>query len=212
MGASSDPRHVDGPLTAAESLALIDTEERRVRAGLRPDPRGIFLPWGLAYLVAFGAVWLTVALGVLPVADTTVLVVLAGLGAVTTVALTLRRTFRGLAGPSRRVRARYGWSWVLGFVVLGVANGQLAGLGLPAPVVSLLWSSSALVLVGLLMIAGGLLWPGSGQYALGVWMLVSAALSVVVGYPSNFLVLALGGGGGFVVLAVVDRVRAGRPA
>lgn len=32
---------------------------------------------------------------------------------------------------------------------------------------------------------------------------MSAALSMVVGYPANFLVLSLAGGGGFVVLALV---------
>jgi hypothetical protein len=81
------------------------------------------------------------------------------------------------------------------------------GYGVPGPVISLIWSGSALIVVGLLTIAGGLLWPGSGQYALGVWILVSAAASVVVGHPTNFLVLALAGGGGFVVLAVVSRLR-----
>ena len=54
-----------------------------------------------------------------------------------------------------------------------------------------------------------MLWPGSGQYALGVWILLSSALSVLVGYPANFLVLALAGGGGLVVMAVVARARSG---
>jgi hypothetical protein len=49
--------------------------------------------------------------------------------------------------------------------------------------------------------------PGSGQYALGVRIVVPSALSVLVGYPANFLVLALAGGGGLVVMAVVARVR-----
>lgn len=210
--AASPTHEPDSPLSAAESLTLIEDQERRTRAGLRPDPLGVLLPWGLAYLVAFGAVWLTVGPGVLPPLVTTVVVALAFVGAMTTVLLTMRRTFRGVAGPSQRVRVLYGWSWPLGFAVLGVANSQLVGYGVPGPVISLIWSGSALIVVGLLTIAGGLLWPGSGQYALGVWILVSAAASVVVGHPANFLVLALAGGGGFVVLAVVSRLRMRRGA
>lgn len=206
-----EPTHEpDRALSPAESLSLIQAQERRAHAGLHPDPLGLFLPWGLAYLVAFGAVWLTVGPGVLATAVTTVVVAVAFLAAMTTVLVTLRRTFRGVAGPSQRVRALYGWSWPLGFAVLGVINSQLVGYGVAPPVISLIWSGSALVVVGLLAIAGGLLWPGSGQYALGVWMLISAAVSVAVGYPANFAVLALAGGGGFIVLAVVMRVRSGR--
>ena len=210
--AASPMHEPEGTLTPAESLSLMEEQGRRTRADLRPDPLGIFLPWGLAYLVAFGAVWLTVGPGVLPPLVTTLVVALAFVAALTTVVLTTRRTFRGVAGPSQRVRALYGWSWPLGFAVLGVANSQLMGYGVPGPVISLIWSGSALTVVGLLTITGGLLWPGSGQYALGVWILVSAAASVVVGYPANFLVLALAGGGGFIVLAVVSRRRMRRGA
>jgi hypothetical protein len=215
MAASSthEPAHgPDSPLSPAESLTLIADQEQRTREGLRPNPLGLFLPWGLAYLVAFGAVWLDVGPGVLPSAVTTVVVAVAFAAAMTTALLTMRRAFRGVAGPSQRVGALYGWSWPLGFAVLGVANSQLVGYGVPAPVISLIWSGSALVVVGLLMLAGGLLWPGSGQYALGVWILISAAVSVVVGYPANFLVLALAGGGGFIVLAVVAHLRMRRGA
>jgi len=210
--AASPIHEPEGALSAAETLTLIEAQERRTRADLRPNPLGLFLPWGLAYLVAFGAVWLAVGPGVLPSAVAAVTVAAAFVAAVTTVLLTMRRALRGVAGPSRRVGALYGWSWPLGFAALGVANSQLAGYGVPAPVVSLIWSGSALVVVGLLTLAGGLLWPGSGQYALGVWILVSAAVSVVVGYPANFLVLALAGGGGFVVLAVVAHLRTRRGA
>ena len=47
---TASPTHEpEGPMSPAESLTLIEDQERRTRAGLRPDPLGIFLPWGLAY-------------------------------------------------------------------------------------------------------------------------------------------------------------------
>ncbi|MGH3631879.1 MAG: hypothetical protein ACRDRL_31120, partial [Sciscionella sp.] len=47
----------------------------------------------------------------------------------------------------------------------------------------------------------GMLWRDTVQYALGVWMLITAAGSVFAGMPGDFLVLALAGGGGFLVQA-----------
>lgn len=40
------------------------------------------------------------------------------------------------------------------------------------------------------------------HYGLGIWMLAVAASSVFAGVPGNFAVLALAGGGGFLVAAV----------
>ena len=66
----------------------------------------------------------------------------------------------------------------------------------------------ALLVVGLLYLAGGALWNHVPQYVVGVWVLISAVVSVLVGYPANFLVLALLGGG-FIVLGLWMHLRAG---
>jgi hypothetical protein len=205
---TASPHHPDDrPLSPAESLALINAQGREAHRRLRPNPLGLYLPWGLAYLIAFGAVWLTVGPGVLPAAVTEVLVALSAVGAVATVGTTVARSHRAVPGPTRRTSTRFVWAWFVAFLVLGVTNGALADSGLSVATVSLIWSGSALLVVGLLLLAGGMLWPGSGQYALGVWILVSSALSVLVGYPANFLVLAVAGGGGLVVMAAVVHVR-----
>jgi len=60
---------------------------------------------------------------------------------------------------------------------------------------------------GLMYLAGGMLWRDVPQYVLGVWMLVSAAGSVLAGVPGNFLVLAFAGGGGMLVLSAYYTVR-----
>jgi len=199
-----DRPDVPGPIDPAASLDALESQQRRTVRGLTPSPLGLYLPWGLGYVVAFGAAWL--ASGPDAVVSGTVAAVLIAVAALIPLvgsAVTLSRSGRGLAGPSRRVGAMYGWSWILGFVALTLINLRLSAAGLPPETMSLLWSGDALVLVGVLFLAGGLLWPGSGQYVLGVWILVSAVVAVLVGYPSNFLVLALLGGGGLVVTAVV---------
>jgi hypothetical protein len=187
--------------SAADALAAIDAAQQHTTASLRPSPLGMFLPWGLGYLVGFGGVWLAVR-GVLPGAVVTVLLVLAAVVPLISTGVTVARSTRGVSGPSRRVGALYGWAWLLGFAALVAINIRVGLLGVPGPTLSLLWSGSALLVVGLLYLAGGALWNHVPQYVLGVWTLVTAVATVFVGYPANFAVLALAGGGGFIVLGV----------
>ncbi|MDT7745747.1 MAG: hypothetical protein QOE59_4825 [Actinomycetota bacterium] len=200
----STSTHEPGPAehpTAADALAAIDDAQERTVRSLRPSPLGMFAPWGLGYLIGFGGVWLA-ARGVLPDGVVPVLLVVAGVVPVVSTGVTLTRSNRGLAGPSRRVGTLYGWAWVLGFAALCAINLRLTALGVPGPTLSLIWSGSGLLVVGLLYLAGGALWNHVPQYVLGIWTLVTAVATVFVGYPANFLVLALAGGGGFVVLGV----------
>ncbi|HEY2225491.1 hypothetical protein [Actinomycetospora sp.] len=192
--------------TAVDALAAIDAQQDRTARSLRPSPLGMFLPWGLGYLVGFGGVWLAIR-GVLPDGVVPALLAVAAAVPAVSTGITLGRSNRGLAGPSRRIRTLVGWTWLLGFAALCAINLRLTALGVPGPTLSLIWSGSALLVVGLLYLAGGALGNHGPQYVLGVWTLVTAVATVLVGYPSNFLVLALAGGGGFVVLGVWMHVR-----
>jgi hypothetical protein len=200
-----EPNSADNP-TAADALAEIDAAQQRASRALRPSPLGMFVPWGLGYLLAFGGVWLALR-GLLPDGLIPALLVVAAVVPLVSTAVTLRRSNRGIAGSSRRIRAMYGWAWVLGFVALFAINLHLTALGVPAPTLSLIWSGTALLVVGVLYLAGGALFDHVPQYVLGVWILISAVVSVLVGYPANFLVLAILGGGGFIVLGLWMHVR-----
>jgi len=105
----------------------------------------------------------------------------------------------------------YGWSWAIGFCALGVVNTGVTRLGLPNDAVTLLWSGSSLLLVGVLYLGGGALFQDRFQYGLGVWMLLSGAGSVFAGVPGNFAVVALAGGGGLLLAAGYFALRPPRP-
>jgi len=49
----------DDLLSARESLALIEREQREARRRLEPNVTLFFGPWGAAYLLGFGAIFLT---------------------------------------------------------------------------------------------------------------------------------------------------------
>lgn len=189
----------DQVLSAGESMALIErqTEEAQRRLGF--NPALILGLWGAAYLFGFGAIFLTYPTAVpmrLPGAVAAVIIGVLFPAATVTSIVTGVRSGRGLRGPSRAAGAMYGWSWTLGFCTLAAVNTGVTRLGLPEDAVTLLWSGSSLLLVGVLYLASGALFQDRFQYGLGVWMLLSGACSVFAGVPGNFAVVALAGGGG----------------
>src|SRR5256885_16825538 len=130
------------------------------------------------------------------------------LGAVAYAADAGVRSGRGIRGPSRTVGAMYGYGWALGSIGLMVVDIRITSFqALSTDQVSLLWTGTWLLLTGVMYLAGGMVWQDKLMYGLGAWMIVSAALSVLVGYPANFLVLAICGGGGFLLPAVVYFLR-----
>jgi hypothetical protein len=119
----------------------------------------------------------------------------------------LVRRGRGVRGPSRTVAASFGWSWLLALAGVFALNIGLSQHGLPASLAPLLWPGSSSVVVGVLYLAGGLLFADRVQYGLGAWMLAVGAGSVLAGWPANFAVLALAGGGGFLAAALCTVMR-----
>jgi len=194
----------DYPLSVGESLALIERQQRETQRRLRVNPAMFYGPWGAAYLLGFGSVFLTYSTAVplrLPGAVAAVIIGVLFAAATVVSIVTGVRAGRGLRGPSRAAGAMYGWSWTLGFCTLAAVNIGVTRLGLPADAVTLLWSGSSLLLVGVLYLAAGALFQDRFQYGLGLWMLVSAATSVFAGVPGNFAVVALAGGGGLLLAA-----------
>lgn len=194
----------DHLLSAGASLALIEQQKHETQRRLGVNPMVFYGPWGAAYLLGFGSIFLTYptalpwrVTGALAAVITGVMFVAATVLSVVTGV----RAGRGLRGPSRAAGAMYGWSWTLGFCALTVVNIGVIRLGLPDDAVTLLWSGSSLLLVGVLYLAAGAMWQDRFQYGLGAWMLVSGASSVWAGVPGNFAVVSLAGGGGLLLAA-----------
>ncbi len=200
----------DHPLSAGESLALIERQQAAAQRRLGVNPALFYGPWGVAYLLGFGSIFLTYPTAVPVRLPGQVAVVITGvLFAVATVifVVTGTRVGRGLRGPSRGAGAMYGWSWTLGFCALAAVNIGVTRLGLPDDAVTLLWSGSSLLLVGVLYLAAGALFQDWFQYGLGMWMLVSGACSVFADVPGNFAVVSLAGGGGLLLAAAYFALR-----
>jgi hypothetical protein len=201
-------------LSAGESMALIERQTQEARRRLGFNPALILGLWGAAYLFGFGTIFLTYPTAApLRLAGAVAAVITGVLFAAATVTsiVTGVRAGRGLRGPSRATGAMYGWSWTLGFCALAAVNVGVTRLGLPHDAVTLLWSGSSLLLVGVLYLAAGALFQDRFQYGLGVWMLITGACSVFAGVPGNFAVVSLAGGGGLFLASGYFVLRPPRP-
>ena len=115
----------DHPLSAGESLALIESQQREVHRRLGVNVALFYGPWGAAYLLGFGSVFLTYPLAVSLRLPSGVAAVITGVLFATAVVVSVvtgTRAGRGVRGPSRMVGAMYGCSWTLGFSALAAVN------------------------------------------------------------------------------------------
>lgn len=197
------------PMSAEESLNLIAQQHRRMRRELGGGPARMLAAWALAWLLGWGFTYVAVQPGVpIPGWVGGVLVAVLFVAAMGYTTYSSIRSGRGIRGPSRTVGAMYGYGWALGSIGLMVVDMRITLFGsLSSDQVSLLWSGTWLLLTGVMYLAGGMVWQDKLMYGLGAWMIVSSAASVLVGFPANFLVLALCGGGGFLLGSIVYFLR-----
>ncbi|MGD0373888.1 MAG: hypothetical protein ABSB01_04805 [Streptosporangiaceae bacterium] len=199
-----------GELSPRESLELIRAQQASAARDLQVNPVPILASWGVAWALGFGAFYFASsgARGhFLPLWAAAAILCTFSAVAVAAVVAQLVRRGRGVRGPSRTVAASFGWSWLLALAGVFALNIGLSQHGLPASLAPLLWPGSSSVVVGVLYLAGGLLFADRVQYGLGAWMLAVGAGSVLAGWPANFAVLALAGGGGFLAAALCTVMR-----
>lgn len=202
----SDPDVPDPALTPEQSLALIGAERRQFARKIDWHGRVIFGMWGVVWALSATLYYLMLPGGpeLLPRAVPTVAVsVLIMMAIVASVVLGVRSR-RQVRGPSRASGARYGFSWLISFGAVVAVNVGLTTRGMPAEIEALLWSSSLLVVLGVLCLSGGALRKDRLASGLGGWLLLGGVLSVFVGVPGNYLVLGLFAGFGLVVTAILS--------
>lgn len=198
---------IDGDLSPRESLELIRDQQQGAARHLYPDPVRLLAVWGVTWLAGFGACYLASSGARWHVVPGWVAGLLLGVGIVLSasyVAWHVARRGRGVQGPSRTAEAAYGWCWLLAFAGVFALDIGLTRAGLPPRLAPLLWPGTSAVVAGVMYLAGGLLFGDRVQFGLGGWMLAVGAGSVFAGWPANFAVLALAGGGGFLAAATLS--------
>lgn len=174
------------------------------------DNLATYVSFGLAYVLGHGAAAL--AKGDDPLVNLPGWLPMAILGAglaVGTVYATLAagRAQRGAGRSDQLAGKLLGLSWIVGFAALFLAITGLSST-LDAPELqTVLWPAGSGMVVGLLYFAEGAVRRNVLHYSLGVWLALDSAAGLFLGSPGLFWVLAIAGGGGYAVAAVLERRR-----
>jgi hypothetical protein len=199
------------PASAAESLALIQKERVNAARNIGLNPLLYYLPWGLAWLIGFGLLFLRYGPGGrvfvdlpdwLPLASLFVLMALAMLSTVLVSAV----RGRGVEGRSSWQGSAYGFAWFFSFAGVGTTMNHFARL-LPEEERGLLWACASVGLVGAMYMCGAAIWLSRDMFIFGAWLTVINIAGVLAGAGWHSLIISLGGGGGLVLLGLVFAVR-----
>jgi len=172
-------------------------QSKRASLDLSVASRGNLIIWGVAWLVGYGALWVSArqttaapepwAFVVFGVCLAGAFVLSAVLGA---------RSARQVSGPSALAGALFGWA---GFLAFGGGMTMTAIIclryGLSGEATGVLYNAVAALILGILYLTGGALWSDRTMYIVGATMIVLGVIGTVIGVPTGYLAMALIGGG-----------------
>jgi hypothetical protein len=191
----------DRPLDPAAMLALLERQKREVDLAYVRPVSVLYLVWGVAWAVGFLLLWLGhLGLMPLPVAGAAFAVLI--IGSIVTSAIVGTRIGRGVQGASNFQGAVYGISWSVSGAAFAAVGVGLISNGMSQELASLYFPSAYALMAGILYLAGAALWNEKSQLVLGVLLLAVGSIAPFFGAPTNNLVMAIGGGGGFLVAAL----------
>lgn len=204
----ADPADLDeAPPSADEALALIRSQRTALERDQLSGIPWILGVWGVAWSVGFFALWSGYEGGnpwfsiPLPIAGTIFGVLL--VGSIVFSAIVGMRLNRGVRGPSNFSGAVYGISWSvvsLGAYLVGAA---LINAGMDSELASLYFPAVYALVAGSMYLMGAALWRSIDQLVLGAVIIVTGTVAPFFGAPTNNIVMAVLGGGAFLVAAVV---------
>jgi hypothetical protein len=195
------------PADAATALRLIKEQQAEAARRLNPDERLIFWPWGLAWLIGFGLLFLRFGPDGRVFVDmprwlplTALFVLLVAAAAISGIAGA--RAYGQVTGDSTRRGMWYGVAWFLSYLAMFATLIQVTD-HLPGEQAGLLWSATAVGITGTLHMAGGAIWLDRDLFTLGVWLTTINIGGVLAGPGWHALIIALAGGGGMLLAGAV---------
>ena len=192
------------PASPAESLRLIEQERAAAERGLAAHPMAFFGPWGTAWLVGFGLLFLRFGPDGRVFVPMPPWLPLLGLFALLLAAAAVSgyvagRAYRHIRRQSATQGRMYGLAWFLAFLGMGTTLPRFAD-HLPEAEAGLLWGSVAVGLTGALHLAGSAIWRDRWLFALGAWLILINILGTAAGPGWHSLVISVAGGGTMLLL------------
>ncbi|WP_206055144.1 ABC transporter permease [Nocardia sp. CS682] len=170
-----------------------------------PNNRPSYLTFGFAWLLGYTAFALTYGdEPSLPIPSAVAPVLLLG-GLLVGLAVTgvfAVRAQRGAHGREAGVGILLAASWLIGFTALFLIITALQAALHDVQVQTLLWPTGSGLVVGMIYLAGGAAYRDLVQYTLGAWLAVTSSAALLLDGANLYWVLAIAGGGGYLVAAL----------
>ncbi|MFD6393657.1 ABC transporter permease [Nocardia sp. NPDC055029] len=183
------------------------TETRPSALRVLLDNRPSYLSFGMAWLLGHGAYALSHGddpVLRLPAAVPSVLLI-AGLAiAMVVTSIVTMKAQRGVTGKDAVVGNLLAVSWLIGFGALFFVITALSSALAQDDLKMLLWPTGSGLIVGLLYLAGGAAYRDVLQYALGAWLALTSSAALFLDGASPYWVLAIAGGGSYLVAAALE--------
>lgn len=199
----------DEALAPAEMLALVRDQQRSVEGQIAAFVPLLLVAWGVAWLFGLGALWLIDGMRPGPTVPPAVAITIAAalfVGAIVLSAVLGARSGRGVRRDAATAFPAivYGCTWSLGTVaIVAVGLGLLAN-GMDAALARIFFPTVLVLFAGLMFVLGAAIWRAVPMLLLGVWIVAVAVAAPFFGYPAVLLVLAVGGGLGFLALGALS--------
>jgi hypothetical protein len=182
--------------TAVRATAVASTEV---------DNRAAYLGFAFAYVFGHGAALLSKSGAVLMPSGLPIGLLATGLAAGTVFAMTASlRAQRAASEARRRAETLVGAAWITGFAALALAVTGVSTVFDEPELQTVLWPAGSTIVVGLIYIAEGAVRGNALHYNLGTWLMLVAAATLFVPGAGFFGVLAVLGGGAYLVAAFLE--------
>ncbi|MFD4669870.1 ABC transporter permease [Lentzea sp. NPDC058450] len=174
------------------------------------DSRAAYLTFAAAYLVGHGTAALSKGPDPVFGLPAWLPLTLLAAGLIPALGLAVRagmRAQRGASESRRQAEKLLGIAWCTGFAALAIA---ITGVSLGDPdLQDVLWPAGSVLLVGLITIAEGVARAITLHYQLGSFLALAGAASLFFDVAGVYATIALAGGLGYLVAAVLERRRLG---
>ncbi|MBT1634933.1 hypothetical protein [Clavibacter michiganensis] len=205
----------DGPAPDPRKMHALMEDQRRVAVDAQTSFVWIMeVVWGVAWILGYTALWLidgSDAVSLPLPAAVGIFAGLIGVGVVVSVVLGIR----GSAGLETTGEARwqgrvYGISWSVAMVSVYVLGIGLALNDAPSRLLSIFYTSGFSFVAGMMLLSTAALFHSRTSLLLGSILVVAALAAPFAGYPGNYLVMAVVGGGAYLVTGIAVAARGAR--
>ncbi|MFD9893867.1 ABC transporter permease [Amycolatopsis sp. NPDC059027] len=174
------------------------------------DNRGVYLSFGLAYVLGHGTSALARGTDPLIAVPTWLSFGLLGAGFAAGTVFSIRAAAPSLRAADKSTALSgklLGLSWISAFTALFLAITGLAAMVDMPDLQTRLWPAGSGLVVGLLYLGEGAVRRNLLHYCLGTWLALVSGLALFLETPGLFWLMTIAGGGGYAVATVLEHRR-----